>query len=206
MFKITDFSPLINDSALYPGVDHRFAPGTITCVLGHSGSGKTSLFRALSGKLRHTGHTDIDQRLIYNVFQGHEQLLPWYTIRKNLDLACDRPWQDLCQAWSLDHLLENRPDEISVGQRQRFTLIRAICNSRPIVFCDEPLSAVDGITARSIAMDFRQMIVESKKTCLWITHNLNEASILADCALIISHDGVNTINSFDDIDDVLGYF
>jgi len=70
------------------------------------------------------------------------------------------------------------PNECSVGQRQRFTLIRALYSDRPILLCDEPISGVDYSTGKEIIREFKKLVKETNKKVLWITHNMKEAKHL----------------------------
>jgi ABC-type nitrate/sulfonate/bicarbonate transport system ATPase subunit len=154
--------------------------------MGYSGCGKTSLFHALRQQIPYVGHTDILSTDIFSVFQDHDQLFPWFTVEKNLNMVCEQSWVELAKRWKILDLVHKKPHQLSVGQKQRFTLLRGICSSRPILLCDEPLSAVDGITSLTIIKDFADIVVEKEKICLWITHNITEAKILSDRTLIIN--------------------
>jgi NitT/TauT family transport system ATP-binding protein len=120
------------------------------------------------------------------VFQDHDQLFPWFTVEKNLDMVCEQDWRELAERWKISDLIDHKPAQLSVGQKQRFTLLRGICSSRQILLCDEPLSAVDGITALTIIKDFADIVKEKKKICLWITHNITEAKLLSNSIFVIN--------------------
>lgn len=186
MPTIEQFSPIVNGHALFPGITVDLVPGEILPIVGRSGCGKTSLFNAIRQQIPHTGITELTPDCVFSVFQENSQLFPWFTVSKNLQLVCDDQWQELVKKWALTDLLSKYPNQLSVGQRQRFTLIRAICSAQNILLCDEPLSGVDSITKQYILKDFRIILKETKKYCLWITHDLSEAKTLSDHILIIS--------------------
>jgi ABC-type dipeptide/oligopeptide/nickel transport system ATPase component len=123
------------------------------------------------------------------VFQGANQLLPWFTIEQNLDLVsttCN--YTNLVEQWGLEQHLLKYPYQLSVGQRQRFALIRAIFSGRKLLLCDEPLSGVDGITALRISSDFRRAVQDNQIKCMWITHNLVEAESIADQVILLDYE------------------
>ena len=89
-------------------------------------------------------------------------------------------WKKHAKQFNLEHKLENFPNECSVGQRQRFTLLRAIHSGKSVLLCDEPLSGVDSDTALKICEEFTEHVEKNKKTVLWVTHNQTEAEQLGE--------------------------
>lgn len=174
--------------------------------MGHSGCGKTSLFRALRKQIPFTGETVILPENIFSVFQDHDQLFPWFTVEKNLDMVCERDWRDLADRWKISDLIHHKPTQLSVGQKQRFTLLRGICSKRKILLCDEPLSAVDGITAMTIIKDFADIVHEKEKICLWITHDITEARSLSDQILVINDSSPTLLPSSSSDEKILSHF
>lgn len=187
IFYLRDFAPVIRDQSLYAGINLDLSPGEIVSIMGHSGCGKTSLFQALRKKLPCHGESNIKVSEIFSVFQDPDQLFPWFTVAQNLDLVCEKRWRDIAQQWNILDLIDRRPSQISVGQKQRFTLLRSLCCAGDILLCDEPLSAVDNITAMTIQKDFGAMIREMNKSCLWITHDIAESRSLGDRILVINN-------------------
>lgn len=186
MIGLSNFSPIIDNNNLFPGVDVTVLPGEVLCIMGYSGCGKTSFFRALQNQLLYAGQVELAVDQVFNVFQTDQQLFPWITIEENLELVCNSPWDKLVQDWKLESLIHKMPMQLSVGQRQRFTLIRALCSGRNILLCDEPLSAVDGITSIDILRDFKKIVLEKNICCLWITHSVTEAQLIADKVLVLN--------------------
>jgi len=185
MISLRGFSPLVQSRPILPALDLDIGPGEIVAVLGASGTGKTSLLQALSGDREHQGTRSLQGRT-WSVFQNDHQLFPWITVCRNLDLACSRPWRSWAQRWNLLDLAERKPQYLSVGQRQRFTVLRAACSGSDILLCDEPLSAVDGLGRLIIAQDIRDMAHEIKIAMLWVTHDLSEAATVADRCVVIA--------------------
>lgn len=197
MIALEQFAPIVTGSPLYQGISLTIGPGQILPVMGASGSGKTSLLNAMRGQIPSMGSASVSKQDIFSVFQHHDQLFPWFTNQHNLELVCRKPFRALAQQWHVDQQLMKYPGEVSVGQRQRLVLLRGICSGRPVLLCDEPLSAVDDITAVGIAKDFRVLVGESGVACVWITHNVIEARMLADHALVIAQDRARTVKAHD---------
>jgi ABC-type nitrate/sulfonate/bicarbonate transport system ATPase subunit len=171
--KFSECSP-VRTKALFEPISFEVLPGTVTALMGPSGIGKSSLLDAIKGKLGFTG-TISSTGEYFSVFQETDQLFPWMTVRQNLELARSTDWQNHSQQWNLADLLEKFPDTLSVGQRQRFTLLRALHSGRSNLLCDEPLSGVDWETAKDILTMFCNSVADSNKHVLWVTHNPREA-------------------------------
>ena len=152
-------------------------PGEIIVLMGPSGIGKSSSLEAMSGKLDYSGQ--VQCKNFFKIFQDTEQLFPWLSVHKNLLLANnDVNWHNISKKWQLQSLIDKLPNDCSVGQRQRLTLLRAIYSKYETLLCDEPMSGVDKETALLICQDFKKLVKLKKKSVIWVTHNENEAKIL----------------------------
>ena len=190
MIGLDQVSPRIGSQSLYPGITIDVANGEILAVMGKSGVGKSLLLDCISGSYHdHFGKISKGAK-VFRVYQDHDQLFPWMTIRENMSIAgCHDTALSICQRWNLDKYWDSKPHQLSVGQRQRMTLIRALGRPELILLCDEPLSAVDGLTALDLAKEFRELAHESNKCVIWITHDILEAKSVADRYLVLSVDG-----------------
>jgi ABC-type nitrate/sulfonate/bicarbonate transport system ATPase subunit len=168
--------------------------GAIVAVLGASGVGKTSFLRAVHGDITYTGFCQVSAR-IWNVLQHDHQLFPWLTVRRNLEMACVLDWQHWAQRWNLMPQLDKKPQYLSVGQRQRLTLLRACCSGAGVLLCDEPLSAVDALNRSQIAADIRHMAQDMQVSVLWVTHDISEAVAVADQFLCITASSTELLHS-----------
>lgn len=189
--KLRGFAPVIQGQSLFPPLDLDIEPGTVVSVLGPSGVGKSSLINAIRGEISHTGTMDASGRT-FTVFQDLYQLFPWFTIRQNLDLAIgDRSYMALCDAWGVSDLLDHHPAQVSGGQRQRFTLIRACCSRSRYLLCDEALSGLDMLTSERVAQDLRSWIIQHDIGCIFVTHNWHEARSIADDIVVLKPQSVH---------------
>jgi|TARA_A100001011_G_scaffold395232_1_gene489623 ABC-type nitrate/sulfonate/bicarbonate transport system ATPase subunit len=176
--KFVGVSPLRRNKILFSPLSFSMKPGQVLVLMGSSGIGKSSLLECVTGNLKHTGEIKGNTNY-FNVYQDTEQLFPWMTVLENLQLANNKTnWHKHAEQFKLAHKLENYPNECSVGQRQRFTLLRAIHSGKSVLLCDEPLSGVDSDTAIKICNEFRNYVKQNKKTVLWVTHNQTEAEQL----------------------------
>lgn len=154
--------------------------------MGPSGVGKSSILASVAGMLDHVGTVSITGKP-FQVYQDTDQLFPWMSVRRNLQLVSEtQDWDEIARSWAVPGLLDRSPDQCSVGQRQRFALMRALYSDRQCLLCDEPLSGLDKSTAKDIIDCFVEHVRQSQKSVLWVTHDNNEANQLGEY-LQISH-------------------
>ncbi len=205
MIRLHNAAPVINNTGLYAGVNLTLDRSQVVVIMGKSGIGKSSLFRCIADPdLPRLGDIQVISDF-FQVFQDQNQLFPWMTISDNLELAgCQGIARSLVEEWQLQHCWQKKPNQLSVGERQRFTLIRALCRPEHLLLCDEPLSAVDSMTALGLARDFKQKAHSMAKSVLWITHNIMEARSVGDRILVLeSHGDHRNISSEVDADELL---
>ncbi len=173
-------------------------PGEITALIGRSGCGKTTLLHALAGLATLDSGTITPvgiARLSAILFQDH-RLLPWMSVEKNLSLALlrneamDRDSKQQAVAKMLLRLgLEDhtkaRPAQLSGGQAQRAALGRALLQEPTLLLMDEPFAALDAITRADMHDLLLSLHAARPHTILFVTHDLQEATRLADRILVM---------------------
>ena len=183
-------------------------PGEFLVLLGASGSGKTTALRILSGLETpsagrvHIGDRDVTEVLpkyrdISMVFQSYA-LYPHKTVAENIGFPLkvkklprdemDAAILDAARQVQLEALLDRYPRELSGGQRQRVALARALAREPQVLLLDEPFSAVDQVTRRRLQRELVQLRERLNIPIVLVTHDLNEASALAD-RLCVLHGG-----------------
>lgn len=189
-------------AALRP-LDLTLAGGQTTALVGPSGCGKSTLLRLIAG-LEVPSAGDI---LIGGVppaailrdaglavaFQD-PSLLPWRTVRGNIELALKlarrpadpRGVDELIRLVGLDGFADTRPAALSGGMRQRAAIARAMVTEPRLLLLDEPFGAVDELTRRQLAEDLPAIWEGRGATTLLVTHSISEAVLLADRVLVLS--------------------
>lgn len=170
-------------------------------IVGPSGCGKSTLLNILSGiETPSSGTVEItqdhgDAHPGY-VFQA-ARLLPWRTVMDNLLFVQPDPSseeaKERCQRYlDMVHLGDKGdkyPGELSGGMQQRVGIARAFCIEPDVLFMDEPFSHLDAITARSLRRELHSMWQETRKTVLFVTHDVGEAVELSNRILVFAQGG-----------------
>jgi NitT/TauT family transport system ATP-binding protein len=188
--------------------------GQFLCIVGPSGCGKTTLLRILAGLETATAGSvtyDLDRGelpLRSMVFQ-EQGVFPWMTVLENAayGLRARRIPANAARSTAMAYLDKlglagfagHYPRELSGGMRQRVNLARAFANDPCVLLMDEPLSALDQQTKLLVQRDLLHLWDESRKTVIYITHSLDEAVLLADRVVIMTH-RPGTLKSVIDID------
>src|SRR5499425_1976630 len=185
--------------------------GDFTCIIGHSGCGKTTVLNILAGlEPPSDGTVIVDNQGIEGpsldravIFQSHA-LLPWLTVMGNVAYAVSSKWR----RWNRDNLHRQaqkfidlvgltgaehkRPAELSGGMKQRVGIARALSIEPKIMLMDEPFSALDALTRGTLQDEVRRICLETGQTVFMITHDVDEAIYLADRVVLMTN-GPNAV-------------
>lgn len=180
--------------------------GEIVALLGRSGSGKSTLLRCLSGLLRPSaGEVRYRGQPVQGpmpgmamVFQNFA-LFPWLTVQQNVELGLEamgipapqrrQKALEVIDLVGLDGFEKAFPKELSGGMRQRVGFARALVTQPEVLFMDEPMSALDVLTAETLRLELLHLWQSGRlplKGILLVTHNIEEAVLLADRILVLS--------------------
>jgi nitrate/nitrite transport system ATP-binding protein len=180
--------------------------GDFTCIIGHSGCGKTTVLNILAGlDVPSEGTVIVDNQAIEGpsldravIFQSHA-LLPWRSVVGNVAYAVSSKWRrwnkseierqaqkfiDLVGLTGAEH---KRPAELSGGMKQRVGIARALSIEPKIMLMDEPFSALDALTRGTLQDEVRRICVETGQTVFMITHDVDEAIYLADRIVLMTN-------------------
>jgi nitrate/nitrite transport system ATP-binding protein len=180
--------------------------GEFTCIIGHSGCGKTTVLNILAGlDTPSEGEVIVDNQAIEGpsldravIFQSHA-LLPWRTVMGNVAYAVSSKWRRWSAAQVRSHAQKyidlvglsgaehKRPAELSGGMKQRVGIARALSIAPKIMLMDEPFSALDALTRGTLQDEVRRICQETGQTAFMITHDVDEAIYLADRIVLMTN-------------------
>ena len=207
LLDITDVSlsyhSLSGETPALSHISFQLMPGEFLAIVGPSGCGKSTLLNLICGLLRPeqgqilldgTPVTSGDCRIGYMLQKDH--LLEWRTIYKNVLLGLEIRREltaeklayvnQLLSDYGLDKFRSAHPSELSGGMRQRAALIRTLILEPDLLLLDELFPSLDYQTRLSVGDDIGQIIRDSGRTAVLVTHDLSEAISLADTIFILS--------------------
>lgn len=180
--------------------------GEFVCIIGHSGCGKSTILNVLAGLDEATsGVVLMDNQEISGpsldrgvVFQNYS-LLPWKSSLRNITFAVHARWPSWSKEQVLKHSMkyidmvglkgtENRkPSQLSGGMRQRVSIARAFAIEPKLLLMDEPFGALDALTRGIIQEELIKIWEQTNQTVFMITHDVDEAILLADRILLMTN-------------------
>ncbi len=191
---------------VFENVHFEIERGEFVCIIGHSGCGKSTILNVLAGiESASSGYAYMDNREIAGpsldrgvVFQSHA-LLPWLTVRKNVAFAVRSRWPRWSAAEVAAHVerfvamvglanaIDKKPSELSGGMKQRVGIARAFAIQPKMLLLDEPFGALDALTRGTIQDELLAIVQATHQTVFMITHDVDEAILLADKILLMSN-------------------
>jgi len=193
-------------STVFENVHLSVEQGEFVCLIGHSGCGKTTILNVLAGlEPASDGYVFVGGREIRGpsldravIFQSHA-LMPWLTVLGNIAFAVQSRWPEWpaervrahCQKYidlvNLAGAEKKRPAELSGGMKQRVGIARALAIQPRMLLMDEPFSALDALTRGMLQEEVLRICAETRQTVFMITHDVDEAILLADKIVLMTN-------------------
>jgi NitT/TauT family transport system ATP-binding protein len=196
--RVRDLSISYGGEPVLEGASVEVGQGQFVSLVGPSGSGKSSLLRAVIGlqaPLAGTVDPEVKPFEIGMLFQD-DALLPWKTARDNVALGlefrgCARKsalvqadyWLDRLGLYGFEH---RYPRHLSGGQRKRVALAQVLALMPKLLLMDEPFASLDAIVRARIIRDVASLVEEEGISVMLVTHDLEEAISLSDCVYLLS--------------------
>ena len=187
-------------------IELKIRQGEFVTLIGHSGCGKSTLLNILAGLDRATtGGVLLEGREVTQpgpdrmvVFQNYS-LLPWKTVRQNIELGVNAAMKDRPAAErkeiiehhidlvGLRHAADKHPHELSGGMKQRVAIARALAIRPRLLLLDEPFGALDALTRGNLQERLMQICQEHEVTAVMVTHDVDEALLLSDRIVMLTN-------------------
>ena len=191
---------------VFEGINFGIERGEFVCIIGHSGCGKTTILNVLAGlETASAGNVFMDNREVSGpglergvVFQGHA-LMPWLSVLANVAFAVKSRWPDWSRERIEGHVRRyiemvglkgaelKKPAALSGGMKQRVGIARAFAIEPKMLLLDEPFGALDALTRGTIQDELLKIVRETHQTVFMITHDVDEAILLADKIMLMSN-------------------
>lgn len=200
------------------GIDVSIRAGEFVCLLGPSGCGKSTLISAVAGFITPSeGHVEVDGRDVHGpspdtgmIFQSSEALFEWLTARQNVEYgpkmrgvgrkerrAISEKYLTLV---GLRNCADRLPNQLSGGMRQRLQIARVLANQPRAILMDEPFGALDAQTRQVMQEELDRIWRGTGCTVIFVTHDIDEAIVLADRVLVMTAGPAATIKSSYSVD------
>lgn len=178
--------------------------GEVVCVIGRSGEGKTTLLNVIAGLVRPTqGRIILDGADVQGpgvergvIFQT-DSVFPWMRVAANVEFGLkvrgvakatrQRIVQEYLGLVGLDHVARSWPRELSGGMRARVAVAAVFANDPDVLLADEPFGALDYVTRRHLQTVLLDLWERTHKTIIFVTHDVEEALILASRTVVVNH-------------------
>jgi NitT/TauT family transport system ATP-binding protein len=184
-------------------IDAAIDEGQFVCLIGASGCGKSTLLRIIAGfEEPTTGDVSVAGKPITGpgsdrgmVFQDYA-LFPWMTVRQNVGFGprqrqlprreVEEIADELVKLVGLERSADRYPSQLSGGMKQRVAIARVLANNASTLLMDEPFGALDALTREQLQHELLQIWARTRVTILFVTHSVEEATLLADRVLVMS--------------------
>jgi nitrate/nitrite transport system ATP-binding protein len=191
---------------VFENVSFSLEKGEFVCIIGHSGCGKSTIMNALAGLDQFSDGAMVMEGKEINgpglergvVFQNYS-LLPWLTALENVRFGVRARWKEWDESQVTEHSLEylemvglkgvedRKPAQLSGGMRQRVSIARAFATKPELLLLDEPFGALDALTRGVIQDELVKIWSQDRQTVFMITHDVDEAILLADRIFLMTN-------------------
>ncbi|MGL1932116.1 MAG: ABC transporter ATP-binding protein [Desulfotalea sp.] len=204
MLHIQNLQKAFTEKSIIADLSLKVHPNSFTVIVGPSGCGKSTLFQTITGIVKRDNgtiyfknKTVLDLMKIAAYMQQKDLLLPWLSLFENAMLPATTSGHknqkninkclDYLKHFKLDKDQHYLPHQVSGGMKQRCALARTLMFNRELILLDEPLSALDAITRRNMQKMLLTLQSKYDKTILMITHDIEEALLLADDLYLVTN-------------------
>lgn len=206
MINLVNVNKKFGDLEILKNFNISFEENKISCLFGPSGVGKTTIANIVA-KLTSIDKGEVTgtEKVIYSYVFQEPRLLEWYSVYDNIDFVLKDVYDEVKRVNIINNYInmvelsgyENyKPNALSGGMCQRVSLARAFAYPSNFLILDEPFKGLDMKLKNEMIFLFKKLWCESKRTVLFITHDVDEAVTLSDSIYIIKNRPVEIIKKF----------
>ncbi len=199
--KIENLTITYDNKLVFKDFNLNIKENKITCILGKSGVGKTTLLKAIANTIKYDGLIEKDNDLSF-IFQ-EDRLIPHISVYKNLELVLLNNKKDKKEREKMiDNILDivelkpnknDFPTALSGGMKRRISMARGFLYPAQILLMDEALSGLDPALKSRLINAFYRLYDTNKRTVVFVTHSIDEALLLADDVIVLNGNPANII-------------
>jgi NitT/TauT family transport system ATP-binding protein len=189
--------------AVLDALNLRIEQGEFVTLIGASGCGKSTVLKLISGltppsagTIRVDGKTPREARATVSYIFQDATLLPWRTVRKNVDLGLELEGVNggqrkaktnaLLELVGLGHVADGFPRELSGGMKMRVSIARALATNPRLLLMDEPFAALDEMSRDRLNEELLRLRAEQRWTAVFVTHSVTEAVFLSTRIVVLA--------------------
>lgn len=205
MIKLSNIYKTYSNEPLYESFNLQFEENKISCILGPSGIGKTTLVNIIAGIIKpDSGEIILPNNSKFSYVFQEPRLLEWYNVYDNLDIVLKEHYNSSNRKAIIDKTLnlvdlqdfsKYKISELSGGMAQRVSLARALAYPSNILILDEPFKGLDYKLEEDLLLKFKNIWLDDKRTVLFITHDIDQALFLSDYIYIFNNKPVEVVYS-----------
>lgn len=203
MIKLNNLSKAYNNEQLYKNFSIEFEENKISCILGQSGLGKTTLVNMLAGLIKpDDGEIVLPDNASFSYVFQEPRLLEWYNVYDNIDIVLRNHYnpterkqiiERVLKLVDLEDFYNYKMSELSGGMAQRVSIARALAYPSNIVILDEPFSGLDYKLEEDLSLKLRNIFLEENRTIIYITHDIDQALFLSDYIYVLNNKPIEVV-------------
>lgn len=201
--QIRNLHKSYDDLLLFSNFNLDIAEGEITCILGPSGGGKTTLLNIIAGLVEPSGGNLVgfNDKVLSYIFQD-TRLLPWKTVQDNIEFVLRDSYSQTQRQTIANRFIKlveltgfssYYPSQLSGGMRQRVAIARAFAYPSDLILMDEPLKGLDVKLKMSLLRSFSRIWQTDKRTVIFVTHDVDEALMLGHNIVVFNQTPIEVV-------------
>ncbi len=207
MIEFINVSKSFNNLEILKDFNITFKKNKITCLFGPSGVGKTTIANIAANLIEiDSGSVNITKEAAYSYVFQEPRLLDWYSVYDNIDFVLKNVYDNENRVNIINNYINMveltdyknyKPNELSGGMAQRVSLARAFAFPSNVLILDEPFKGLDLKLKREMILLFKKLWNKSKRTVIFITHDVDEAVTLSDYIYFLNEKPAKVIDYID---------